>query len=263
MRNRPASRARPGVRPAPRPQASRLSCLLEARGSGCGQVVDAAMVDGASLLMTLFHGRRMMGTWNDERGTNYVDSGAPFYNVYTTADRRYVAAGAIEPKFQRALFDAIGVDVDGITVPVSAVDRTEWPEVRRRLEAVFATRTRDEWTAALAGVDACMSPVLGLSEVAGHPHLQARDAFPVIDGIPQPAPAPRFGRTRPTLRTGPPAPGNTPGRPLPTGASPTMSCKGCTTTGRYGTPQLRAGIAARISSAACGRLRGQHSSPGS
>ena len=184
-----------------------VCALLEAHGSGRGQVVDAAMVDGASLLMTLFHGRRMMGTWNDERGTNYVDSGAPFYNVYATADRRYVAVGAIEPKFQRALFDAIGMDADGITVPMSAVDRTEWPEVRRRLEAVFATRTRDEWTAALAGVDGCMSPVLGLSEVAGHPQLQARDAFPAIDGIPQPAPAPRFSRTRPTLRTGPPAPG--------------------------------------------------------
>jgi alpha-methylacyl-CoA racemase len=160
--------------------------LLEARGSGRGQVVDAATVDGASLLMTLFHGRRMMGTWNDERGTNYIDSGAPFYNVYETADHRYVAVGAIEPKFQRALFGAIGVDVGGITVPVSAVDRTEW-------------------TAALADVDGCLSPVIGLGEVAGHAHLQARNAFPTIDGIPQPAPAPRFGRTQPTLRTGPPA----------------------------------------------------------
>jgi alpha-methylacyl-CoA racemase len=169
-----------------------VCALLEARDSGRGQVVDAAMVDGASLLMTLVHGRRMMGTWNDERGTNYVDSGAPFYNVYETADHRYVAVGAIEPKFQRALFDAIGVNVDGITVPVSAVDRTEWPEVRRRLEAVFATRTRDEWTAALTDVDGCSSPVLSLGEVAGHPHLQARNAFPTIDGIPQPAPAPRF-----------------------------------------------------------------------
>ncbi|MER5437669.1 CaiB/BaiF CoA-transferase family protein [Streptomyces sp. NPDC002790] len=184
-----------------------VCALLEARVSGQGQVVDAAMIDGASLLMTLFHGRRMMGTWNDERGTNYVDSGAPFYNVYETKDHRYIAIGAIEPKFQEALFDAIGLNRDGITVPVSPVDRTEWPETRRRLEEVFATRNREEWTALLADVDGCFSPVLGLGEVAGHPHHEARDGFPKLGGIPQPAPAPRFGRTRPTLRTGPPAPG--------------------------------------------------------
>jgi alpha-methylacyl-CoA racemase len=184
-----------------------VCALLEARGSGRGQVVDAAMVDGASLLMTLFHGRRMMGTWSDERGTNYVDSGAPFYNVYATADGRHVAVGAIEPKFQRALFAAIGVDLTGLTVPVSAVDRAEWPELRARLAATFATRTRDEWTALLEGVDGCFSPVLGLGEVADHPHHVAREAFPRLDGIPQPAPAPRFDRTVPRLRTGPPLPG--------------------------------------------------------
>jgi alpha-methylacyl-CoA racemase len=184
-----------------------VCALLEARGSGHGQVVDAAMVDGASLLMTLFHGRRMMGTWHDERGTNYVDSGAPFYNVYETSDHRYVAIGAIEPKFQRQLFDAIGVDLDGITLPVSTVDSTDWAELRRRLSTVFTTRTRDEWTALLADVDGCYSPVLGLGEVAAHPHHRARDSFPSPGGVPQPAPAPRFGRTRPTIRTGPPAPG--------------------------------------------------------
>jgi alpha-methylacyl-CoA racemase len=184
-----------------------VCALLEARTSGHGQVVDAAMVDGASLLMTLFHGRRMTGTWNDERGTNYVDSGAPFYNVYETKDHRYIAIGAIEPKFQQTLFDAIGVNLDGITLPVSTVDRTDWPELRRRLEAVLATRSRDEWTALLADVDGCFSPVLNLGEVADHPHHKARNGFPSLGGIPQPAPAPRFGRTRPRLRTGPPSPG--------------------------------------------------------
>ncbi|MCK9903924.1 CoA transferase [Frankia sp. Cpl3] len=184
-----------------------VCALLEARGSGRGQVVDAAMVDGASLLMTLYHGRRMMGTWSDERGTNYVDSGAPFYNVYETSDHRYVAIGAIEPKFQRVLFDAIGVDLDGITMPVSSVDRTDWAELRRRLAAVFATRTRDEWTKLLADVDGCYSPVLGLGEVSEHPHHQARDGFPELDGIPQPAPAPRFGRTPAAFGTAPPRPG--------------------------------------------------------
>lgn len=184
-----------------------VCALLEARGSGRGQVVDAAMVDGASLLMTLYHGRRMMGTWSDERGTNYVDSGAPFYNVYETSDHRYVAIGAIEPKFQRVLFDAIGVDLDGITMPVSAIDRTDWAELRRRLAAVFATRTRDEWTKLLADVDGCYSPVLSLGEVSAHPHHQARDGFPELDGIPHPAPAPRFGRTPAAIRTAPPRPG--------------------------------------------------------
>jgi alpha-methylacyl-CoA racemase len=184
-----------------------VCALLEARSSGRGQVVEAAMIDGASLLMTLFHGRRLLGTWNDERGTNYVDSGAPFYNVYETKDHRYVAIGAIEPKFQQELFAAVGVDLGGIALPVSTVDRTDWPELRRRLAAVFATRTRDEWSALLADVDGCYSPVLGLGEVADHPHHRARNGFPHLDGIPQPAPAPRFGRTRPTLRNGPPAPG--------------------------------------------------------
>ncbi|MCK9931715.1 CoA transferase [Frankia sp. Mgl5] len=184
-----------------------VCALLEARGSGRGQVVDAAMVDGASLLMTLYHGRRMMGTWSDERGTNYVDSGAPFYNVYETSDHRYVAIGAIEPKFQRVLFDAIGVDLDGITMPVSTIDRTDWAELRRRLAAVFATRTRDEWTKLLADVDGCYSPVLSLGEVSAHPHHQARDGFPELGGIPHPAPAPRFGRTPAAIRTAPPRPG--------------------------------------------------------
>ncbi|ABW13896.1 L-carnitine dehydratase/bile acid-inducible protein F [Parafrankia sp. EAN1pec] len=184
-----------------------VCALLEARGSGRGQVVDAAMVDGASLLMTLYHGRRMMGTWSDERGTNYVDSGAPFYNVYETSDHRYVAIGAIEPKFQRVLFDAIGVDLDGITMPVSTIDRTDWAELRRRLAAVFVTRTRDEWTKLLADVDGCYSPVLSLGEVSAHPHHQARAGFPELDGIPHPAPAPRFGRTPAAIRTAPPRPG--------------------------------------------------------
>ena len=121
-----------------------VCAMLEAKVSGRGQVVDAAMVDGVSLLMTVFHGRRLMGRWSDERGTNYVDSGAPFYNVYETSDGRYVAIGAIEPKFQSELFRAVGVDLDGIDVPVTAVDRTSWAELRRRLQAVFRTRTRDE-----------------------------------------------------------------------------------------------------------------------
>jgi alpha-methylacyl-CoA racemase len=109
------------------------------------------MVDGASLLMTLFHGRRMMGTWNDERGTNYVDGGAPFYNVYQTSDHRHVAIGPIEPKFQQALFDAIGVDLEGIALPVSSVDRAAWPELRHRFNAY---ETADGWVSLLCPTQA-------------------------------------------------------------------------------------------------------------
>ena len=184
-----------------------VCAMLEAKVSGRGQVVDAAMVDGVSLLMTVVHGRRLMGMWSDERGTNYVDSGAPFYNVYETSDGKYVAIGAIEPKFQSELFRAVGVDLDGIDVPVTAVDRTSWIELRRRLEAVFRTRTRDEWTEVLRDTDGCFSPVLSLGEVAEYPHHRARDSFPKVDGVPQPAPAPRFSRTRPTIRRSPPEPG--------------------------------------------------------
>jgi alpha-methylacyl-CoA racemase len=184
-----------------------VCAMLEAKGSGRGQVVDAAMVDGASLLMTLFHGRRLMGMWSDERGTNYVDSGAPFYNVYETSDAKYVAVGPIEPKFQLVLFAAVGVDLDGIRVPVTAVDRTSWDELHRRLAAVFRTRTRDEWSELLEDVDGCFSPVLGLGEVAEYPHNRARNSFPVVDGVPQPAPAPRFSRTRPVIRSLAPEPG--------------------------------------------------------
>lgn len=181
-----------------------LCGILESRASGKGQVVDAAMIDGASLLMTLFHGRRRMGVWNDERGTNYIDSGAPFYNVYETRDGRYVAVGAIEPRFHQELFRRIGVDLTGLSDPIV---REEWSDLRARLEKVFLTRTRDEWTEILEGSDSCYAPVLGLGEVADHPHNIARDSFPVVDGVPQPAPAPRFSRTQGAIRSGPPLSG--------------------------------------------------------
>jgi alpha-methylacyl-CoA racemase len=178
--------------------------ILEARQSGRGQVIDAAMVDGASLLMTLFHGRRQNGTWRDERGSNYIDSGAPFYDVYETRDGRYVSIGAIEPKFHRELFVRIGIRLDDISNPLT---RRDWPTLRDRLEAVFRTRTRDEWTALLEGTDSCFAPVLGLAEVSGHPHHVARNAFVKVAGVNQPAPAPRFSRTDARIRKPPPLPG--------------------------------------------------------
>lgn len=182
-----------------------VCALLEARSTGRGQVVDAAMVDAASLLMTQFHGRRRNGTWHDERGTNYLDSGAPFYDVYQTSDGKYVSIGAIEPKFHRQLFRRIGLDPAGLADPITSAD---WPALRTRLTALFRTRTREEWTALLAGTDSCFAPVLGLAEVAQHPHHVARSAFVEVAGVPQPAPAPRFSRTPGAVAGPPPAPGD-------------------------------------------------------
>jgi alpha-methylacyl-CoA racemase len=181
-----------------------LCGILEARQSGKGQVVDAAMVDGASLLMTLFHGRRLNGTWRDERGTNYIDSGAPFYEVYETSDRRYISVGAIERKFHRELWTRIGLDPEELPEPAT---RDDWPRLKAKLAATFRTRTRDEWTAILEGTDACFAPVLGLGEVAQHPHNVARNNFVDVDGVRQPAPAPRFSRTTGRIAGPPPAPG--------------------------------------------------------
>jgi alpha-methylacyl-CoA racemase len=185
--------------------------ILEARASGTGQVVDAAMVDGASLLMTMFHGRRRAGTWTDARGTNYIDSGAPFYDVYETKDGRFVSVGGIEPKFHRELFERIGLPRDELPDPIR---RRDWPALKQRLSTLFRTRTRDEWVALLEGTDACFAPVLALGEVADHPHHVARNSFVTLDGVPQPAPAPRFSRTAPEVSCPPPITGEHTGQVL-------------------------------------------------
>ena len=178
--------------------------ILEARTSGKGQVIDAAMVDGASLLMAMFHGRRLNGTWRDERGTNYIDSGAPYYDVYETKDHKYVAVGAIEAKFHRELFTRLGLNLDEIPSPLT---RADWPGLRVRLEALFRSRTRDDWTALLQGTDSCYAPVLALGEVADDPHHRARGSFVNVDGVVQPAPAPRFSRTKEEVSRRPPLSG--------------------------------------------------------
>jgi alpha-methylacyl-CoA racemase len=181
-----------------------LCGILEAREGGRGQVVDAAMVDGASLLMTMFHGRRLNGTWQDVRGTNYIDSGAPFYDVYETSDGRYVSVGCIEPKFHRELFARIGLQPHEVPDPLR---RHDWPALKERLAAVFGGQTRAHWVELLEGTDSCFAPVLGLGEVAEHPHHRARHSFVDVDDVPQPAPAPRFSRSQPLVVSGPPSPG--------------------------------------------------------
>ncbi|MCW2998978.1 MAG: carnitine dehydratase [Solirubrobacterales bacterium] len=166
--------------------------LLEARTSGRGQVVDAAMVDGAALLTSLMHGLTAAGAWFDKQpGTNLLDSGAHFYETYETADGGHVAVGAIEPQFYARLLELLGLTQE----EVPQFDRDRWPELKGRFAEVFATRTRDEWAAILEGEETCATPVLTLGEAAGHHHLQARGTFVELDGMTQPAAAPRFDRT--------------------------------------------------------------------
>jgi alpha-methylacyl-CoA racemase len=181
-----------------------LAALLERDRSGRGQVVDAAMVEGAALLTTMLHGFRAAGLWEGERGENLLDSGAPFYDVYETADRRYVAVGAIEPQFFTMLLDGLGIDP--AEVPAQH-DRAGWPLLRERLAAAFRARSRDEWAGHFAGSDACVAPVLDPGEAPAHPHLVARGAFVEVGGVPAPGPAPRFDRTPPTRPRPAPQPG--------------------------------------------------------
>ena len=173
--------------------------LLEASKSGQGQVVDAAMVDGAALLAGMIHGLRASGAWG-ERGTNLLDTGAWFYEVYETADGRYISLGSIEPQFLAEMVRLTGVEA----ATDQQMDRATWPDMKERMAAVVRTRTRDEWCAILEGSDACFAPVLSPDEAAAHPHNVARATFVSPDGVLQPAPAPRFSRTEPVI-AGPPA----------------------------------------------------------
>jgi alpha-methylacyl-CoA racemase len=181
-----------------------LAALVERAQSGRGQVIDVAMVDGSALITSFIHGMLATGAWKDERGVNTLDGGAPFYDTYATAGGGYVAVGAIEPQFYAALLDGLGLaDAE---LP-GQHDRSRWPELRAQLAAVFARRTRDEWAEVFAGTDACVAPVLGLSEAPGHPHARARSSFADVGGVVQPAPAPRFGRSAAQVPTEPPRPG--------------------------------------------------------
>jgi alpha-methylacyl-CoA racemase len=181
-----------------------VCALLEARNSGAGQVVDAAMVDGAALLTTFIWGLRGLGLWRDERGTNLLDTGAPFYEIYETADGGHVALGALEPQFYAALLEVMGIDPASLP---PQMERESWPATKERFAAVIKTRTRDEWVALAEGTDSCLAPVLLMSEVAADPHNAARRTFVEIDGALQPGPAPRFDRTPASLPAPPPWPG--------------------------------------------------------
>jgi alpha-methylacyl-CoA racemase len=169
-----------------------VAALFEARGSGRGQVVDAAMTDGAAQLMAPIYGALAMGRWRNQRGANRLDGAAPWYDTYECADGRYLAVGPIEPQFFAALLETLGLD------PARFAGRDDpgrWPAVRAALAAAFRTKPRDEWAARFEGSDACVAPVLDLEEAPRHPHNRARGTFLERDGVVQPAPAPRFSRT--------------------------------------------------------------------
>jgi alpha-methylacyl-CoA racemase len=181
-----------------------LCALMEGERSGKGQVVDASMVEGASLLMSGVHALRAMGLWRDERGTNMGDTGSHYYEVYETADGQFMAVGPAESAFYKLLVERAGLDPYRFA---EQMNPQKWPQLKAELAIVFRTRTRDEWCAIFDGVDACVTPVLSPAEAPNHPHNKARESFVEIGGVVQPAPAPKFSRTPAQVRRPPPQPG--------------------------------------------------------
>ena len=171
-----------------------MAALFERQSSGRGQVVDAAMVDGAASLMSMFHGMLAAGGWPGRRGENLLDGGAPFYGVYETADGKHVSIGSLEPKFYAEMVKRLGLDERFLSLQG---DASQWPALREAIAAAVRTRTRDEWSTLLEGTDVCFAPVLALGEVHRHPHAVARGTYVEVAGVVQPGPAPRFDRSVP------------------------------------------------------------------
>jgi alpha-methylacyl-CoA racemase len=178
--------------------------LFEAQKFGKGQVIDAAMIDGSAALMAMIYGLRASGFWTDERGVNLLDGGAHFYDTYETADGKYISVGSIEPQFYDLLLQHTGIDDEAFK---NQMDPKKWPEFKETLAAVFKTKTRDEWNDIMGDTDICFAPVLSLDEAPHHPQSQARNTFIELEGVVQPAPAPRFSRTDPVIQSPPPKPG--------------------------------------------------------
>ena len=170
--------------------------ILEAKNSGEGQVVDTAMVDGAAILMSMFYTMNAAGAWSPERGTNLLDTGAHFYDSYETSDGEYISIGSIEPQFYALLVEKAGLDPEEFS---AQMDRSRWPDYKQKVTDVFKSRTREEWCEIMEGSDVCFAPVLSLTEASEHPHNKHRNTFTELDGVLQPAPAPRFSRTEPEL----------------------------------------------------------------
>jgi alpha-methylacyl-CoA racemase len=178
--------------------------ILEAQKSGKGQVVDVAMVDGVASLMTAIYGMHGAGVWTNERGTNVLDTGAHYYDVYETRDGKHISIGSIETKFYEELLERSGLKNEELP---RQNERPSWPRMKERLKALFLTKTRDEWCKIMEGTDICFAPVLSMDEAPQHPHNQLRGTFVMQDGVTQPAPAPRFSRTPSAIQCPPAAPG--------------------------------------------------------
>ena len=180
-----------------------VCALNEAARTGRGQVVDSSIVDGSALISAVYHSHRASGLWNDERGTNFGDGAAHFYNVYECADGRHVAVGAYEPQFYAELLRVLELDPAGLP---EQHDRAQWPAMKERFATIFRRRTRDEWVEAMEAADACLAPVLTFAEAPDHPHNAKRNTFVTDHGLAQPAPAPRFSRTPGAIQGPPPRP---------------------------------------------------------
>ena len=176
-----------------------LAALLEAKNSGKGQVVDAAMTEGSSVLMAMFHSLHAMGMWSPKRGVNLLDTGAHFYDVFETKDEKYVSIGSIEPQFYALLMQKANLDADTFGFQMN---QKEWPAMKEKLITIFKTKTQSEWCELMEGTDVCFAPVLNFIEAQQHPHNVARNAFIKVDGMSQPAPAPRFSRTESEVQYG-------------------------------------------------------------
>lgn len=182
-----------------------LAALIEVQKSGKGQVVDAAMTDGSASLMTMFHGLANLGGWKNQRGANMLDGGAHYYDVYETSDGKFVSIGSIEPQFYALLIEQAGLDRDTFKDQHNAKN---WPELKRQLTNLFKTKTRDQWCEIMEGTDVCFAPVLDYTEAPEHPHNRARGTYISINGVAQPAPAPRFSRSECETPNAPPAEGS-------------------------------------------------------
>lgn len=182
-----------------------LAAMLNARQTGNGQVIDAAITDGSALMTSLLYGLHQAGLWTNQRQDNFLDSAAPWYDCYECADGRYVSVGALEPAFYRELLERCGL-ADDYSAP-SQFDKSQWADMRKAFVQLFASKTQQEWCEILEGTDACFAPVLNFSDAPQHPHNRARGTFVERDGVTQPAPAPRFSKTPASIGGNPPAAG--------------------------------------------------------
>jgi len=177
-----------------------VSALLEAKQSGKGQVVDAAMTDGSALLMTMIYTMQSSGFWKDSMGSNMLDGGAHFYDTYECSDGKFISLGSIEPQFYKLLCDLAGFD-DNLSS--DQMSRDDWPKKKKAVKDIILTKTREEWCRIMEGTDVCFAPVLNMEEAPNHPHNKARHTFIELEGVTQPAPAPRFSRTQPEVQSSP------------------------------------------------------------